>query len=77
MNINMGDDSMLELSPFLKDALREIGNIASCHAITALAEMTGMTIDINVPTVEVVTIGDVEIAEYSRRFRSCSPENRT
>jgi len=60
MNINMGDDSMLELSPFLKDALREIGNIASCHAITALAEMTGMTIDINVPTVEVVTIGDVE-----------------
>jgi len=54
------EDSMLELSPFLKDALNELGNIASCHAVTALAEMTGVTINIDVPTVDVVTIGDAE-----------------
>jgi chemotaxis protein CheY-P-specific phosphatase CheC len=54
------EDSMLELSPFLKDALNELGNIASCHAVTALAEMTGMTINIDVPTVDVVAIGDAE-----------------
>lgn len=52
------EDSMGELSPFMKDALNELGNIASCHAVTALAEMTGVTINIEVPTVEVVTIGD-------------------
>ncbi len=48
-----------ELSPFLQDALNELGNIASCHAVTALAEMTGTTINIDVPRVDVATIGDV------------------
>jgi chemotaxis protein CheC len=52
-------DSELGLNPFLKDALNELGNIASCHAITALAEMTGTKIEIDVPSVEMVSIGDV------------------
>ncbi len=47
---------VLELNDFQKDALRELGNIASCHAVTSLAEMTGLTIDIEVPSVEVVLI---------------------
>jgi chemotaxis protein CheC len=47
------------LTPFLKDALNELGNIASCHAVTALAEMTGATIEIDVPSVEVVSLQDV------------------
>lgn len=50
--------SLSELTPFMKDALNELGNIASCHAVTALAEMTGTTINIDVPTVEIATIGD-------------------
>jgi chemotaxis protein CheC len=52
-------DSELGLNPFLKDALNELGNIASCHALTALAELTGATIEIDVPRVEVVSIGEV------------------
>ncbi|MBN1762559.1 MAG: chemotaxis protein CheC [Methanomicrobia archaeon] len=53
-------DSELELDPFRKDALNELGNIASCHAVTALAEMTGMTINIAVPSVDIVSITDTE-----------------
>ena len=53
-------DSVLELNAFQKDALRELGNIASCHAVTSLAEMTGLTINIDVPTVDVVSIKDAE-----------------
>jgi chemotaxis protein CheC len=49
-----------ELNAFQKDALNELGNIASCHAVTSLAEMIGMTINIDVPTVDVVSIEDVE-----------------
>ncbi|MHC1600017.1 MAG: chemotaxis protein CheC [Candidatus Methanospirareceae archaeon] len=53
-----GEESELELSAFQRDALNELGNIASCHAVTALAELTGMTIDIEVPSVDVVRIGE-------------------
>jgi chemotaxis protein CheC len=52
-------DCALGLTPFLKDALNELGNIASCHAVTALAEMTGTTIEIDIPSVEVVSLQDV------------------
>jgi len=49
-----------ELNAFQKDALNELGNIASCHAVTSLAEMTGVTMNIKVPTVEVVSIEGAE-----------------
>ena len=51
---------MLELSTFQLDALNELGNIASCHAVTALAEMIGVTIEIAVPKVEVVAIEELQ-----------------
>ena len=53
-------DSELELNAFQRDALRELGSIASCHAVTSLAEITGLTINIKVPTVEVVSIENTE-----------------
>ncbi len=53
-------DLEFELNAFQKDALNELGNIASCHAVTSLAEMTGVTIDIEVPTVDIVSIEDTE-----------------
>jgi chemotaxis protein CheC len=53
-------DLVFELNAFQKDALNELGNIASCHAVTSLAEMTGLTINIEVPTVDVVSIEDAE-----------------
>ncbi|MGB2841897.1 MAG: chemotaxis protein CheC [Halobacteriota archaeon] len=49
-----------ELNAFQKDALNELGNIASCHAVTSLAEMTGVTMNIEVPTVDVVSIEGAE-----------------
>jgi chemotaxis protein CheC len=44
------------LNAFQKDALTELGNIASGHAVTALSEMTGMTMEVEVPTVDVMVI---------------------
>ncbi len=53
-------DLEFELNAFQKDALNELGNIATCHAVTSLAEMTGVTINIEVPTVDVISIKDAE-----------------
>ncbi|MHC1610229.1 MAG: chemotaxis protein CheC [Candidatus Methanospirareceae archaeon] len=61
------EDLVLELNAFQRDALRELANIASCHAVTALAELTGTTIDIEVPSVDVVRIGEVaELVEAEK-----------
>lgn len=49
-----------DLTPFQKDALNELGNIASSHAMTSLAEMTGMTMGMAVPTVDVVQIKEIK-----------------
>ncbi|MBN1762560.1 MAG: chemotaxis protein CheC [Methanomicrobia archaeon] len=55
-----GDFGELELNHFQKDALSELGNIASAHAVTSLAEMTGMIIDMEVPSVDVVPLTDMK-----------------
>ena len=54
------EEEDLVLSPFQQSALNELGNIASCHAVTSLAEMTGMTLDIDVPTADVVSIAEAK-----------------
>jgi chemotaxis protein CheC len=41
------------------DALREVGSIGAGHAATALSQLVGHPIFIDVPTLEVVGIGDV------------------
>ena len=41
------------------DALRETGSIGAGHAATALSQLVGHAISIDVPTLEVVVIGDV------------------
>ena len=53
-------DLVRDLNDFQKDALNELGNIASCHAVTSLAEMTGMTMNIEVPTVDIVQLEDAK-----------------
>jgi chemotaxis protein CheC len=52
--------SEFELNHLQKDALNELCHIASSHAVTALAELTGMTFDIEVPQVHVIPIKDVK-----------------
>lgn len=54
------EGNVFELNPFQKDALNELCHIASSHAVTALAELTGTTFDIEVPSVNVVPIKDVK-----------------
>ena len=41
------------------DALREVANIGAGHAATALSQMTGQTIMISVPRVNVAPLEDV------------------
>ena len=47
------------LSPRQLDALREVANIGAGHAATALSEMTGQTIMISVPRVNVAPLEEV------------------
>jgi len=51
------DFEEVALNNFQQDGLNELGNIASSHAVTSLAEMTGMTIDMEVPRVRGATKG--------------------
>lgn len=44
----------LDLSAEQEDALREVANIMIGHAATALARLSGMRIDIEIPMIEVV-----------------------
>jgi chemotaxis protein CheC len=51
--------STLALSPLEVDALRELANVGSGHAATALAQLTGVGITIDIPRVSVAPLGDV------------------
>jgi chemotaxis protein CheC len=50
---------LLSLSPLQLDALREVANIGAGHAATALSQMTGGTIMISVPTINIARLEDV------------------
>ena len=47
-----------KLSPAERDALREVANIGAGHAATALSQMTGRKIMIDVPEIEVKRLED-------------------
>lgn len=47
------------LSPLHIDALREVANIGAGHAATALSQMTGNTILISVPTINIARIEEL------------------
>lgn len=44
----------LELTHDQEDALREVGNIMVGHAVTALARLSGMRIDITIPSIKLL-----------------------
>lgn len=44
-----------DLDEVAKDALQEIGNIGTGHATTALSQLTGKNIDINIPIIKIVS----------------------
>src|ERR671926_1306986 len=52
-------DTLKSLKPVQLDALREVANIGAAHAATALSQMTGSTIMISVPTINVAPLEEV------------------
>lgn len=50
---------LLTLRPVQLDALREVANIGAGHAATALSQMTGQTIMISVPTINISPLEEV------------------
>lgn len=52
-------DDIRSLKPNQLDALREVANIGAGHAATALSEMTGCTIMISVPTINIARLEEV------------------
>ena len=52
-------DDLRTLQPIQVDALREVANIGAGHAATALSQMTGATIMISVPRINVARLEDV------------------
>jgi chemotaxis protein CheC len=53
-------DLVFELNAFQKGALNELGYRASRHAVMSLAEMTGVEINIEVPSVDIVPLEDAK-----------------
>ncbi|GAC1515331.1 MAG: chemotaxis protein CheC [Gemmatimonadaceae bacterium] len=52
-------DDIRSLKPVQLDALREVANIGAGHAATALSTMTGATIMISVPQINIARLEDV------------------
>ena len=52
-------DDLRTLSALQLDALREVANMGAGHAATALSQMTGCTIMISVPTIQVARLEDL------------------
>lgn len=51
--------SFNSFSPLQLDALREVGNIGSGNAATALSQLLNRKIDMNVPAINIITFQDV------------------
>lgn len=50
----MSFESLQQLNPYHLDTLKEIGNIGSGNAATALAKMINAVVDIDIPTITLV-----------------------
>jgi chemotaxis protein CheC len=48
-----------KIEPLQMDALREISNIGAGHAATALSELTGQKVIINIPVINVYPLQDI------------------
>ena len=52
-------DDIMQLNPAQMDALREIGTVGAGNSATALSQIINHRIDMNVPEVSIVPLGDV------------------
>jgi chemotaxis protein CheC len=58
--------NLQELRPAQADALREVANIGSGHAATALSQMTGARINISVPELRLVPVNSLTASVGAR-----------
>ncbi len=61
-------EQAFQFKPIHLDVLKEIGNIGSGHAATALSELTSQSIDISVPAVTITSIMDVLNQDESEKL---------
>lgn len=52
-------EDILKLTPLQLDALREIGNVGAGNAATALSQIINLKIDMTVPQVSIMPLGEV------------------
>ncbi|MDD6305964.1 MAG: chemotaxis protein CheC [Clostridiales bacterium] len=58
----MGNMSLEEVNKLYLDVLKEIGNIGAGNATTAIANMLGMKIDMNVPNIKLMEVSQLGTA---------------
>lgn len=58
----MGDLTLEEVNNMYLDVLKEIGNIGAGNATTAIANMLGMKIDMNVPSIKLMEVSKLGTA---------------
>lgn len=51
--------SFNKFNPLQLDALREVGNIGSGNAATALSQLLNRKIDMNVPAINIISFQDI------------------
>jgi chemotaxis protein CheC len=70
-------DENYEFTSIQMDAIREIGNIGTGNAATALSSLIGRTVDMDVPVAELVPIYEVTAHYGSPETRVCAVLLRT
>jgi chemotaxis protein CheC len=59
MRWNVLDEDILKLTTIQLDALKEVGNVGAGNAATALSQIINRKIDMTVPKVAILPLGDV------------------
>jgi chemotaxis protein CheC len=59
MRWNVLDEDILKLTTIQLDALKEVGNVGAGNAATALSQIISRKIDMTVPEVSILPLGDV------------------
>lgn len=59
MGCNVLDEDILKLTTIQLDALKEVGNVGAGNAATALSQIINRKIDMTVPEVAILPLGDV------------------
>ena len=67
----MGNLTLEDVNNMYLDVLKEIGNIGAGNATTAIANMLGMKIDMNVPNVKLMEVSKLGTAVGAEDENNC------